>query len=320
MSDGTAGERPMIECSDLLKVYPVDGADVIALQGLELRVRAGERVGVVGASGSGKTTLLNILGGLDRPTAGVAAVAGIDLGTLPAGRRSAYRQATIGFVWQQSSRNLLPQLSARDNVALPSRRRRRAARRRADELLDLVGLAHRADHRPVELSGGEQQRVAIAVALVNEPPLLLADEPTGELDTTTSARINELLADVSARTGMTQLIVSHDPSLAEHVDRVVDVRDGRIAAERDASHRTDDGDYEEFLTVDRFGRIQLAPEQRQLLASSDRVRVTLDGTTIRLDPARPLHGDGNRRGADEAADPGAVGADDGDDGPAGGAT
>ncbi|MEM8903443.1 MAG: ABC transporter ATP-binding protein [Actinomycetota bacterium] len=277
-----ADDDVVVDCDQLLKVYPLDGQDVIALQGLRLTIRRGERVGIIGASGSGKSTLLNILGALDEPTAGRVSVAGVDLTNARPADRNRFRRSTVGFVWQQGSRNLVHHLSALDNVALP----RRAARLddpegRARDLLDLVGLADRGSHRPAELSGGEQQRVAIAVALANEPALVLADEPTGELDSATSLEIYELLRRVTATTGLTQVIVSHDRELARHVDRVVTVREGRISAE----HRSLDdqsGGIEEFLAVDRFGQLQLGEQHPDVLGTDGLVTATVDGDEIRL--------------------------------------
>lgn len=272
----------VVDCDQLLKVYPLEGQDVIALQGLRLTIHRGERVGIIGASGSGKSTLLNLLGALDEPTAGQITVAGVDLGSADARDRNDFRRETVGFVWQQGSRNLVHHLSAVDNVALP----RRAARLpdpdgRALELLHLVGLTDRAHHRPVELSGGEQQRVGIAVALANDPQLLLADEPTGELDSTTSLEIYDLLRRVTAETGLTQVIVSHDRELARHVDRVITVREGRVSAE----HRSLDdlsGGVEEFLTVDRFGQLQLGEQHREVLGTDGLVTAVVDDDEVRL--------------------------------------
>ncbi|MEO1060789.1 MAG: ABC transporter ATP-binding protein [Actinomycetota bacterium] len=272
----------LVDCDQLLKVYPLEGQDVIALQGLRLTIHRGERVGIIGASGSGKSTLLNILGALDQPTAGTVTVAGIDLAAADARTRNRFRRSTVGFVWQQGSRNLVHHLSALDNVALP----RRAARLddpedRAKDLLTLVGLADRVHHRPVELSGGEQQRVAIAVALANGPELLLADEPTGELDSTTSLEIYDLLRRITDETGLTQVIVSHDRELARHVDRVVTVRDGRVSAEHRSSE-DDTGGIDEFLTVDRYGQLQLGEAHRDVLGTDGLVTATVDGDEIRL--------------------------------------
>ncbi|HEU4424073.1 MAG TPA: ABC transporter ATP-binding protein, partial [Pilimelia sp.] len=185
--------RGHIVCDGLVRIFKTEGVEVVALQGLELVVDRGDLLAVVGASGSGKSTLLNILSGLDVPTAGIARVAGYDLLNLSARRRLAYRRHVVGFVWQQTSRNLLPYLTALENVALPrSLARRRggnAHRQRAGELLDMVGVGHCAGRRPAEMSGGEQQRCAVAVAVANDPEVLFADEPTGELDEATAIEV-----------------------------------------------------------------------------------------------------------------------------------
>ena len=221
-------------------------------------------VAIVGASGSGKSTLLNILGGLDVPTAGRALVDGQDLAHLSRRERTRYRRTTVGMVWQQTSRNLLPHLDVTSNVALPMVLDHRSNRdQRAEELLELVGLSERARHRPGELSGGEQQRVAIAVALANAPSVLLADEPTGELDSATSADIFELLRRVNREIGTTIVAVTHDPLVADHVSRTVRIRDGRTSTETvRRTERTATGDdhviAEEFAVLDRAGRLQTA--------------------------------------------------------------
>ena len=184
------GDGSQIVCDGLIRIFKVADIEAVALQGLDLIVEAGEMLAVVGASGSGKSTLLNILGGLDVQSAGRALVAGHDLGQMDARERTDYRRRVVGFVWQQTSRNLLPYLTALENVELPMTLEGRPNRRaRAKELLDLVGLSERTGSKPERLSGGEQQRVAIAVALANEPAVLLADEPTGELDSVTSADV-----------------------------------------------------------------------------------------------------------------------------------
>ncbi len=232
---------PMILCESLVKIYRLnaeagsDGSpEVQALQGLDLTIESGEMVGVVGASGSGKSTLLNILGGLDSPTGGRAVVDNHDLGRMSQPALDEYRRKTVGFVWQQGSRNLLPYLTARENIQLPltlSGKVNRSSRERADKLLELVELADRAEHRLSELSGGEQQRVAVAIALANQPRLLLTDEPTGELDTETAQMVYDLLRSLNKALGITIVIVSHDPGISRHVDRVVAVKDGKLASE-----------------------------------------------------------------------------------------
>ena len=208
--------------ADLVRIFTADCVEVQALQGLTLRVDSGELVAIVGASGSGKSTLLGILSGLDTPTAGQVSVAGRDLLALSARERVDYRRHTVGFVWQQTSRNLLGYLTARENIALTMSLARTPDReRRSAELLDLLEVSHCADRLPTEMSGGEQQRVAIAVGLANDPRVLLADEPTGELDEATSAEVLEAMRGVNRELGVTTLIVTHDPAVSDHVARTV---------------------------------------------------------------------------------------------------
>jgi ABC-type lipoprotein export system ATPase subunit len=186
-TESTPRAAPMIVCDNLVKIYQIAEHDVMALQGLDLVVKTGELLGIVGVSGSGKSTLLNILGGLDRPSAGRVMVNGQNLLKMPNSALDHYRLNTVGFVWQQSARNLVSYMSAVQNIELPMSifgESGKARRRRAEELLELVGLSDRRNHKLSELSGGEQQRVAITVALANRPKLLLADEPTGEVDET----------------------------------------------------------------------------------------------------------------------------------------
>ncbi|TYL54353.1 ABC transporter ATP-binding protein [Agromyces mariniharenae] len=277
--------EPHILCTDLVRIFTADGVEVQALQGLNLRVDQGEMVAVVGASGSGKSTLLTILSGLDTATAGVARVAGHDLLTMNSRERVAYQRRTVGFVWQQTSRNLLPYLTAGENIALAMNvaRTRRGAERaqRVDELLELTGVGEARDRRPGELSGGQQQRVAIAVALANAPLVLLADEPTGELDETTSASVLEAMRGVNEELGVTTLIVTHDPTVSGHVRRTVQIRDGRTSTEVLRSTRVDEHGAEqhvaeEFAVLDRVGRLQLPHEFVQDLALRDRVRLALE--------------------------------------------
>jgi ABC-type lipoprotein export system ATPase subunit len=206
--------------------------------------------------------------------------------------RTIYRRRVIGFVWQQTARNLLPYLSATENVELPmilDGRRGRARRERASELLSLVGLHERAEHRPDRLSGGEQQRVAIAVALANEPEVLLADEPTGELDTETSAEIFELLRHTNRELGTTVVIVTHDPMVSEQVQRTVAIRDGRTSSETlRRSSVSDEGDHqviaEEFAVLDRAGRLQLPRAHVEALELERRVRLRLEPDHIGVWP------------------------------------
>ncbi|MBN9155987.1 ABC transporter ATP-binding protein [Microbacterium sp.] len=280
-----------IACEGLVRIFTAKGIEVQALQGLDLRVQAGEMVALVGASGSGKSTLLGILAGLDAPTAGSARVAGHDLVTMRAAERLRYRRRSVGFVWQQSGRNLLPYLTARENIALAHGVARvipagsRAARAR--ELLELLDVADVAEQRPGQLSGGQKQRVAIAVALANEPRVLLADEPTGELDERTTADVLDAMKAVNAEHGVTTLIVTHDPMVSEHVDRTVRIRDGRTSTETLRSTRTDDEGREvrvaqEFAVLDRAGRMQLPGEFVTALELRDRVRLTLETDHVRV--------------------------------------
>ncbi|HEY2887083.1 MAG TPA: ABC transporter ATP-binding protein, partial [Candidatus Limnocylindrales bacterium] len=251
----------MVACDNLVRIYSVADVEVVALQGLDLRIKAGEMVAIVGASGSGKSTLLNILGGLDVPTAGQAVVDGLDLARLSRSERTRYRRRTVGMVWQQTSRNLLPHLDVIANIELPMVLDGRSNRQqRAEELLELVGLPERARHRPRDLSGGEQQRVAIAVALANTPSVILADEPTGELDSATAGRVYDLLAELVREQGCTTVLVSHDPESTRIADRIVRIRDGRVSEEW--ARESEAGD---TIVVGRGGWLRL-PEELLLRA------------------------------------------------------
>ncbi len=282
-----------IICEDLFKIYKMAGLEVVALRGLDLRVKRGEIMAIVGASGSGKTTLLNILGGLDTPTAGKVIVGGTDLLTISAGDLVRYRREDVGFIWQQTGRNLVPYLTAFENVELPlmllgfpSRERRR----RATDLLEAVSLADRQHHKPERLSGGEQQRVAIAVALAHDPPLLLADEPTGELDSQSAANILDVFRSLNERYGVTIVIVTHDNSVTDKVQRVVTIRDGRTSLEsirgsgQVGSEAESEASFEEFVVLDGAGRLQLPRECVDKLNLKGRVRVLLAGDHITVWP------------------------------------
>lgn len=274
--------EPDIVCEGLVRIFAVADIEVQALQGLDLVVDQGELVALVGASGSGKSTLLSILSALDAPTAGSARVAGRDLPSLSARDRVTYRREIVGFVWQQTARNLLPYLSARENVqlarAIGGDRKNPA---RAGELLELAGVADVADRRPAELSGGQQQRVAIAVALANQPRVLLADEPTGDLDEHASAEVLATFETVNRELGTTALIVTHDPAVSDHVQRTVQIRDGRTSTEVLRWTHTDDEGREhdmaeEFVVLDKVGRLQLPTEYMHQLSLSERVRLKLN--------------------------------------------
>ncbi|RSN68490.1 ABC transporter ATP-binding protein [Actinomadura sp. WAC 06369] len=274
------GAGAHIVCDGLVRIYKTDGIEVVALQGLDLLVDPGELIAIVGASGSGKSTLLNILSGLDVPTAGVARVAGADLLTMTSKERLRFRRGQVGFVWQQTGRNLLPYLTAAQNVELPMRfagRRRRDRTTRAAELLGMLGVGDCAGRRPAELSGGQRQRVAIAVAVANEPHVVLADEPTGELDTGTAGEVFDALRRVNAEFGTTTVVVTHDAQVSERVDRTVGIRDGRTSSEvrrRTGADgvRTD----EEYALLDRAGRVQLPKGFTAALGMRDRVRLALE--------------------------------------------
>ncbi len=276
------GAGSLIACDRLVRIYTAPGGiEVQALQGLDMLIDEGELIALVGASGSGKSTLMNILAGLDVPTAGAVRVAGHDLAAMNARQRLAYRRSTVGFIWQQTSRNLLPYLTASQNTGLPMRlagRSRKQRNARAAELLSLLGIGYCAERRPDQMSGGEQQRAAIAVALANEPKVLLADEPTGELDSATAADVFGALQTANTELGVTVLIVTHDPNVSSVVRRVVAIRDGRTSAE---THRQvalgADGsvahDSVEYAVLDRAGRLQLPLSLTEPLGMRDLVRL-----------------------------------------------
>ena len=278
------GADALIVCDNVVRIYQVESIEVQALQGLDLLVREGEMIAIVGASGSGKSTLLNVLSGLDVPTAGRATVAGWDLQRMSAKDRLAYRRSVVGFVWQQTARNLLPYLSAAENVALPLAFTRASVRdraARASDLLGALGMADKAGRRPGELSGGEQQRVAIAVALANRPQVLFADEPTGELDSATGEEVFAALRAANTELGATVVIVTHDAEVSSQVQRTVAIRDGRTSSE--VVRRTEvnaDGMSEiiaeEYAVLDRAGRLQLPSDFRRSLGLRDRVRLELE--------------------------------------------
>ena len=285
--------RPYIECEDLFKIYKVADLEVVALRGLDLAIQPGETLAIVGASGSGKTTLLNILAGYDSPSAGRVRVGDRDLLDMSGGDIEEYRRGEVGFVWQQTSRNLFPYLTAIENVSLPMMLTRTSGaerKRRAAELLELVGLADRMGHKPETLSGGEQQRVAIAVALANKPPLLLADEPMGELDDATASEILEVFRGVNTELGTTVLIVTHDPDVAYKVGRVVMIRDGKIATEikRKVSYRREQGDtddeLDELTVVDPAGRVQLPRGDLDRVRIRDRAKVIVEEDSLHIVP------------------------------------
>lgn len=284
-----ADREAYIVCEDLFKIYKIADLEVVALRGLDLNVQRSEVVAIVGASGSGKSTLLNILAGYDSPSAGRVSVGDKDLLRMTPNETELYRRDEVGFIWQQTSRNMFPYLTAVENVALPMMltfTSPRERRQRAEELLELVGLGHRMGHTPEKLSGGEQQRVAIAVALANHPPLLLADEPTGELDDNTAAEILDLFGEINREMDTTILIVTHDPDIAYKVGRVVMIRDGKMATEvrrrvtyqRLSGSAATDQPLEEFILVDGSGRVQIPRDIIDRLKIGERARIdTVDG-------------------------------------------
>jgi ABC-type lipoprotein export system ATPase subunit len=272
----------LVDASNLVKIYKAADLEVVALQGLDLHVPRGEMLALVGPSGAGKSTLLNILGGLDDPSAGRCEVAGVDLTRLTSQDRLLYRRRIVGHIWQQTSRNLLSDLSLLDNVVTPMVMAGYPGnhRKRAQQLLELVGLGPRMTHRPTKLSGGEQQRGALAVALANNPELLLADEPTGELDTVTAGEILKLLRALNKELGLTTIVVTHDPMVAESMDRSVAIRDGRTSTEVLHGEAA-----EETVIIDGVGRLQIPKTLLEALAFGGRARVHLADGHLELWPA-----------------------------------
>ena len=294
--------RPYIACQDLFKIFKPADLEVVALRGLDLDVQPGELMAIVGASGSGKTTLLNILAGLERPSAGQVYVGDRDLLNISNRELVLYRRAEVGFVWQTTARNLVPYLSVRDNIELPmaiagvSSRERRE---RSMELLSALDMEDKAGRAPGQLSGGEQQRVAIAVALANRPPLLLADEPTGELDTQMAEDVFRMLGEMNRVFGVTVVIVTHFTGVAHFVDRVVHIRDGRISAEsylQSSFQRSGSATEQEYLVVDRVGRLQLPREYLDQLEMEGLATVNLEDGQITIKPARRQAADHRERG------------------------
>ena len=293
-------ENVMVQAENLVKIYKSSGVEVMALQGLDLTVERGELMGIVGASGSGKSTLLNMLGGLDKPSAGSLFIEGRDMLKFNEKDAIEYKRKTVGFVWQNNARNLITYLTAQQNVEMPlllsgfSGRQSRAA-----ELLDMVGLSQRKNSRLDQMSGGEQQRVAIAIALSNNPKLLLADEPTGSVDTATSKLILDVFRELNRVMGVTIIIVTHDINLSKQIDRVVAIRDGKTSTEmlRKASALRSFGElseeqqeqaHEEVSVLDRAGRLQIPKEYLEELGlkGGDKVRVELEEDRISIYPRR----------------------------------
>ena len=320
--DGEDEHVPYIKCDSLVRIFKSEGIEVMALQGLDLEIEKGELTAIIGKSGSGKSTLLNMLGALDKPSAGYVAYDGVNIAELSEKQLAKFRNDHIGFVWQKNTDNLLNYLTAVENVEMPllfSNLSKKEKRERARKMLDAVGLAHKEKSFPMQLSGGEQQRVAIATALVNEPELLLMDEPTGAVDRKTSIMLQDLFRDINRKLGITIIIVTHDISLADRVDRVVMISDGKISSERIIKEEykkkieagetvlkeemnsaaaaiaassglgagtgvssSEDDSHEEFSILDKAGRVRLSAEMREAVGiDSNRVKIdVVDGKIV----------------------------------------
>ncbi|MBO0995646.1 ABC transporter ATP-binding protein [Bacillus sp. SD088] len=284
----------MIQCENLMKIYKIDEEhEVIALQGLDLHVEKGEMMGIIGSSGSGKSTLLNMLGGLDRPTAGKLIVDGKNLLRLSDRELVKYKLESVGFVWQNNARNLIPYLSAVENVEMPMLLKGGQKRSRAKELLEIVGLGHRFKSRLGSLSGGEQQRVAIAIALANEPSLILADEPTGSVDGKTADTILDVLHHLNRELGVTVVIVTHDTQLKSKMDRIVAIRDGKTSSEilrrsqllhqnQEMKEDMQEETHVELAVLDSARRIQIPEEYLKAIGitNSNKVHLKMEDEKI----------------------------------------
>jgi putative ABC transport system ATP-binding protein len=276
---GKAGGR-LLTCEGLFHLYVLDGREVVALQGVDLAVDWCEMVALLGPSGSGKSTMLSVMGGLERPSAGRVLLDGVDVSRLSEAQLTMLRRRRLGFVWQGAARNLLPHASAWENLevpmllaGLPAGRRRRRAR----VLLDAVDLGGAA-RKPIRaLSGGEQQRLAVAVALANNPPLLLADEPTSQLDRANVQRVVELLKEAREDLGTTVVLVTHDAEVAAAMDRTVTIRDGRVSAEGRGGT--------EYAVVGPTGSLHLPADALAVLPPGGRVTVEVEPDRVVLRPA-----------------------------------
>jgi ABC-type lipoprotein export system ATPase subunit len=269
-----------INCKQVVKAFRVNSHEIVALRGIDFEMQKGEWVTIIGPSGAGKTTMLNLLGGLDSPTAGQLNVDGIDLLSMKPRALADYRLRRVGFLWQQTSRNLLPHRSALRNVTLPMMMAgippwKRTARAR--ELLHAVGLHDQVRKRPASMSGGQQQRVALAVALANQPPLLLADEPTGALDRKSAEQVIDLLKELRQEFHLTILMVSHDMEIARFADRVLTLRDGALGQDLTRG-------VEETPTLDESGRIKLPEAVRASLRIAPRIAVEIRPEGVLLRP------------------------------------
>ncbi len=286
------GDNVMILCENLVKIYKTKETEVLALQGLELKVEKGEFIAIIGSSGSGKSTFLNMIGGLDRPSAGKLYVDGKDLFKMTESQLVDYKKNTVGFVWQNNARNLFPYLTALQNVELPIRfGDNKDVEKRALDLLNLVGMAHKKDSKLNQMSGGEQQRIAIAIALANRPKLLLADEPTGSVDQRTSDALLDVFRRLNQELGITIVIVTHDINLAKKVKRVVMMRDGKTSSERIIKQEfadpsllkgfVEEETHDEFAILDRAGRVQIPREMLDAIGvKGNRIRLQLEDGRI----------------------------------------
>ena len=295
VSDNNLNEN-IILCENLVKIYKTKEIEVIALQGLDLAIQKGELMAIIGNSGSGKSTFLNMIGGLDRPSAGKLFVDGKDLFKLNEKELVEYKRNTVGFVWQNNARNLIPYLTASQNVQLPMVFTNKMKKQKALELLELVGMSHRKDSKLRQLSGGEQQRIAIALALANEPKILLADEPTGSVDTNTSNYILDVFRKINEELGTTVVIVTHDQQLAKKVNRVVAIRDGKTSSEliirknlkeelENVEGFVHEGIQEEYVVLDRAGRLQIPSEMlKKMELSTNKVKVEYEEGKIIISP------------------------------------
>ncbi|MGO4497698.1 ABC transporter ATP-binding protein [Paenibacillus sp. 2RAB27] len=304
----------MITCEGLVKIYKTDEIEVVALQGLNIQIDDGELMAIIGNSGSGKSTLLNILGGLDRPSAGGVKVGDWDLLKITDKQLVDYKRHTVGFIWQNNARNLVSYLTALENVEMPMMLSGNYDPAYAKQLLDWVGLSHRLNNKLQELSGGEQQRVAIAISLANRPRLLLADEPTGSVDTKTADMILSIFQRLNKELGVTIVIVTHDMSMAGKVGRVVAIRDGMTSSEfiaRNPSISTVEGistgltgdAHEEYVVLDRAGRLQVPKAYLAALNINGKATMEFDGDTIMIKAPRALQANEEK----DSSNSGAVG-------------
>lgn len=290
----------IIVCENLVKIYKTKDLEVLALQGLDINIAAGELMAIIGNSGSGKSTFLNMIGGLDRPSAGKLIVDGKDLFKLNEQQLVEYKRNTIGFVWQNNARNLVPYLTAVQNIQLPmlfgSEQKRKD---KALELLELVGMSHKKNSKLNQLSGGEQQRIAIAIALANSPKILLADEPTGSVDVRTGNYILDVFRELNQSMGQTVVIVTHDRHLSKKVNRVVSIRDGKTSSEMimkqsyaeslasiaslsDALTESEPDTHTEYAVLDRAGRVQIPKELLESIGvKGNKIRIeVVDGKIV----------------------------------------